>query len=54
MHLKESERADAKTQGALPGAALDGGPFCAFANNPLGFDRTFWTTKRTSRNTASE
>src|SRR5689334_3139102 len=54
MHLKDSKRADVKTQGALPGAVLDGCPFCAFANNPLGFERTLWTTKMVSRNTTSE
>ncbi len=32
MHFKASGRTGVKTQGT--GAALDGCPFCAFANNP--------------------
>lgn len=55
LHLRDSERANVETQFVLPGAALDGCPSFAFANNPRGFDRTIWTIRTAGRNaTTSE
>ena len=48
IHLKDKERADVETQVAAPGAALEGCPFRAFANNPRGF-RAKWSTRPAGR-----